>query len=184
MEEVIALLFLLPIAAFHSWQYSIKKREPRDQELTKAAHGAAMVVLAIMYFVFSGGHYVPFPRPNETVLTLLGVTVVWGLFWLVTGASRSRGYRDSRIAMRAALKIGTGLAIYIFRMDIIFFLRPHLPQSTWNYAMWLGFAIMVWCIVTGAVKLGLVMRGPPTFDDEDVGDMPHGGSTFGRGIDE
>lgn len=182
MFLILGLLALIPLVLFRDWMNSINRRDPRDQELTKAAHGAGMIVLAGIYFLIAGDWRTPFPKPTQTSIIILLIIAVCGAFWLVTGAARSRGYIDSRIAMRSGLKIGLGIGIFVFSDEIRDFIRPHLPYAFWGYAMWLGLAIIIWCIVTGGVKLGLNMRGLQEIEaGTDIEDMPHGDAGFGKG---
>jgi len=154
-------------------QYGVflRQQQPRDAELLKASHGAAVLALCGL-----GLSTVGMAQIDEFVTALraapddwkyaggalaFAAVILWGVVWFVSGARRSlawAGFRDSRLITRAMLKIGAAAAVWMIW---------HNPPLDWVWVYWLrevvpysGPAVMVlvlWLGVTGAVKLVLVL---------------------------
>jgi hypothetical protein len=112
----------------------------------------------------------------------------FGIYWFIMGAARSRGYRDYRIIMRSMVKTGVGVALLYSEINNML-VEPH-EYYAWGiyFGVMIGTGILVagwWCVITGLVKIGLALRGPPRIRlDPNIDDMPHGGATYGTGFDE
>lgn len=165
----VAVALIIP-TMIADWFVFLKQLDPRHAELTKASHGVMMVIGAGV--AWKNGFY-----PGDVGLALLAFIAAWGVFWAVLGATRSaQGYRDGRLIGRAAAKIALGGGIY-------FWLLPQwevtLVWHQWVYN--LGVAVAVFCVVTGAVKVLLLLRPPPTLPMGGGGNMPHGDAGFSGG---
>jgi hypothetical protein len=177
---------LLVIAAVQDFQTAANafrrfhgRQSPREQELTKASWGAAILVhcAGIMWLAGSAriqrGIDALSTWPNDldhgvpAIAFLL--VVAWGLLWFTTGTRRALAFgqeRDARLITRALAKIATGLAIAILLWG---------PPRAWPHVIpampltWPVLALVVWLTVTGTTKFLLVARGrrsprpaPPT----------------------
>ena len=73
-----------------------------------------------------------------------------------------------RLIARYLVKIGSGAALLYYKDELFYDYR------------WLEEPIRLlalWCLITGGMKLALVLRGFPTVPPVDPG-MPHGGAKF------
>jgi hypothetical protein len=152
-------------------------RNPLDKELSQASHGAALILLGplLVHFAFYDRwtaylppNFVPWVWPACYFLMALGA------FWLVVGVMRSRtNYRDAQLIARAMIKIALGCGLFwMLYVDI-------LPQRNWPYKRDIYLLLLfvsLFCVLTGLVKFGLLMRGPPGRRDGDDTPMPHGGA--------
>lgn len=158
----LGLLAAAPFMLLADWFKFIRHLPPREQNLARASHGAGMLVFAaIALYVAGFGTFFHAlgAGPAEPVLwasaLLLVATVVWGISWLIVGCRRARGARDALLALRAAGKIGAGIAACIVAQG------GYVPRD-WSAADFIAAALLligVWCMVTGAVKFILVMIG-------------------------
>lgn len=157
-----------PFAAVRDWFRFLNGLPPHERELTRASHGAVMIVLA---FKLPGMHVVP----GDYLMLALFVLVSWGIFWVAIGASRSRAPRDNRLLTRAVAKIVTGIVIIHLRPD----LRELDPLPPFGYEVVILAAW--WCIITGCVKFFLLLRPQPTDPGGvGIGNMPDGNKGFGK----
>src|SRR5205823_13669551 len=97
MGEVIGLLLLLPLVGIADWIKFIKRLPPREQELTKASHGMAFLVIPVVAAAGLFGWQVvgSFPQAvwadggNDPWLwgpaLIYAATALFGLSWLIIG---------------------------------------------------------------------------------------------------
>ena len=156
------LLVYAPFALLLDYLDHFWKLEPRDAEVTRAAHGIGLALL--MPFIVNRADqglwwgYLP-----ELVWPYLKyrwpvayVIIAIGIYWFIMGIARSRGYRDMRYITRALVKIGVGCFFLYANINRLFMDLP------WRRETFLLVALAgYWCVITGSVKLALYMRGPP-----------------------
>jgi hypothetical protein len=173
-----ALALFGPAVWKRYYEAHVIKHDVRETALTEAAHGAAMIALALLA-VLRLGRMLPAWFP----LVALAVAV-WGIFRLVRGAKFSVGWRDPNLIAGAMAKAGVGVAIYALvwnppawvPLDVRAVIGVLLVIST-PYGAGAMAAVAVWCAVTGLTKLVLVLRGFPAMPWIDP-DMPHGAAGF------
>jgi hypothetical protein len=150
------------------------QHNPREAELLKASHGAAVLAIcglaaatvgaaAINRFI---GELIAAPDDPWHFGPALAVAglVLWGLLWFVSGAKRSLGYagfRDSRFITRAILKVALGAAVWwVFRNPPPSWSPDVLEWIAWarasTYARLAIDAVIIWLVVTGLVRFLLV----------------------------
>jgi hypothetical protein len=165
MFEVVGLFIAAPFAALADWLKFVRHLPPREQNLARASHGAALLIFAALALRVIG--FVTFLHmlvagPAEPMLWLPALlwcaTVAWGAVWFTIGCRRSGGPRDGLLISRAAAKSVTGLtALFIAWAGLV-------PGDWWGA----GFIVIalylagIWCVVTGLVKLVLLTRGSRT----------------------
>ena len=78
------------------WKMHFRPDDPYQQQLTKASHGAAFIILTPLFakMAYRQGwtHYLPsewLPFVWPAVFIVMGL----GLYWLIFGAARTRGQR-------------------------------------------------------------------------------------------
>jgi hypothetical protein len=169
------LALLSPLIVFSLWHQWIKAKGPTlDGELTKASHGAGLIVFTpvVGYFLFK---LYPPPAPyNLAALAVLAAAIIWGGLWLTTGAARiPRGTTDARFSSRAVVKIGFGIAAAVFFFgDFLLGSRSPGAALMQNFerqgqglgliavALWVIAPVLAgWCIITGLTKFLLLARG-------------------------
>jgi hypothetical protein len=151
-----------------------QRQPPREAELSKASHGAA--VLAIVALALHGvgaaridafltGLRTAPENPWYFIpaLAIAGL-VGWGLLWTVTGARRAfwfASFRDGRLITRALVKIASGVGVYAVLWN---------PPAGWSpdVLAWIATArntaggrfvieaLVLWLTVTGLAKMVLV----------------------------
>jgi hypothetical protein len=154
---------------------------PREAALREAAQGATAIVLALLA-VLKLGQVLPAWSP----LAALAVSI-WGGLRLYNGAKFSVGWRDPKLTSRALVRVGVGLAVYwvVWHGTIASVPLPVLEgigaflMAGWPYSNWAVVAVIVWCVVGGATKLFLVLRGFPAMPPwDDPPAAPYGTSPF------
>jgi hypothetical protein len=156
------LVIMIPKALLGDYITHFSHLAPREAETSRAAHGIgfALLVPLAMHWAdqFHWFAYLPdFTWPYLKYRWLaVYVIIAFGAYWFIIGAARSQGYRDGRYITRSLIKIGIGGAITYAQ---VYRLYPDIPfrRETYLLATLIGF----WCIITGIVRLGLYMRGPP-----------------------
>jgi hypothetical protein len=156
---------------FHQRQQST----PREAELAKASHGAAVLAIVGLGLFMAGAAEIngflgaliaaPSDWKYAGAAAAVALAVLWGGLWFVTGARRSLaygGFRDSRIITRAVAKIAFGGVVWLLWNN---------PPASWppDLLQWIGAAralpysrfaieaVIAWLVVTGFVKLVLVV---------------------------
>jgi hypothetical protein len=184
-------LVMMPFALLldyleHFWN----KRDVRDGEITKAAHGVAIaLLLPVLVSWADAGRwwgYLPWliwpyvqPCLAYRWFAVYAIMAI-GAYWFILGAARSRGYRDMRYIPRAAVKFGIGCILLYANIHHLLLDLPFRIE-TFKFVALAGY----WCIITGAVKFGLYVRGPPSRPTpRSSGQMPYGNSGFAEGLDE
>jgi len=180
MFEMIAYALLLPVAALMDWHYWLRRAQtqgtPRENEIALASHGAGFLALcglavdrvgptafgeflrnAVQGFPAEWMYWIP-------ALIFAGFVRI-GAVWFLSGANRSltyAGFRDSRLLSRAIIKLGFGVFLVI---------AFWYPPAGWPpyFAAWLILlrlfeytgpvvvGLVVWLLVTGSVRLVLVL---------------------------
>jgi hypothetical protein len=170
---VVALVVLVDYFAF------IRQLQPYEAEQTKASHGAFMIAVCLWFFSYRQDLQL---ERGFAVLFGAGVAGLGalGVFWLTLGVSRTQFYRlDARHVVRSIVKmmVGPGLVHAV-----------HYYTQDWSYDFkWyrdrIGIIVIYWCLITGATKLILVLRGVRETDSGTPG-APHGnaGFTDGQGL--
>jgi hypothetical protein len=177
MFTIIGLCLAAPFVVVSDWFSILDGMQPLQRELSRASQGVMMVIIAFYAFHLCGGLNIP---DHNLVLALYGSLVFlagWGITWFFVGAVRSRGYfRDVHLMIKAAARIGLGIALF------------YIPYR-WKpdeYRLWIDLVqrwAEIFCIVTGATKLVLLLRPPPRLGTSDAKKkkMPHGGAGFDDG---
>jgi hypothetical protein len=176
---LIVYLAALPFALVSDVVFWFKRArttsDVRANELAVASHGAGFLALAVLAVCVAGSSQamrfmLNAPDASADWLHRVGalLAVAWavaGLLWFFSGARRSlawAGFRDSRLIMRAVVKIGFGAALWW---------AVWYPPASWprDVLLWMAYArampisrvcidaAVVWLVVTGAVKLLLVV---------------------------
>jgi hypothetical protein len=152
-------------------------RNPLDKELSQASHGAALILLGplLVHFAFLE-RWTAYLPPNFIPFVWPATFAIMGLggFWLIVGAMRSRtNFRDAQLIAKALIKIAIGCALgWTLYANI-------LPPHGWYYRHDLYLVLLfvaLFCVLTGLVKFGLLMRGPPR-PSPDSDKQPYGGAT-------
>jgi hypothetical protein len=178
--EILALLAVLPLVLLFDvlhlvgrWRMFIQRQQPRDAELLRASHGAAvLVIVALALYAVGVPEVIRFidalraapadPWHFLPALAVAGV-VLWGVLWLASGARRSLTYkgRDSRLLTRAGVKILFGGAVWSVLWH---------PPASWapDVLLWIAVArsvpysrfalvaLIAWLTVTGCTRFLLV----------------------------
>jgi hypothetical protein len=180
------LLVYAPFALLLDYLDHFWKLEPRDAEITRAAHGIGLALLIpfVVHLADQGlwWGYLPalvWPYLKYRWFVVYGVIAI-GVYWFIMGVARSRGYRDMRYITRALVKIAIGCFLLYANTNRLFMDLP------WRRETFLLVAIAgYWCVITGCVKLALYMRGPPSRPTPGSGgQMPYGSAGFAQGLDE
>jgi hypothetical protein len=174
MFTIIGLCLAAPFVVISDWFSILDGMQPLQRELSRASQGAIMVIVSVYGFYLSRGLHVP---DHNLMLALYGGLVflaLWGVTWFFVGASRSRGYfRDVQLVARAAAKVGLGIALF------------YIPYA-WkpdDYRAWFDLVqrwAEIFCIVSGATKLVLLLRPPPRLTAPDA-QTPYGPGEFSEG---
>jgi hypothetical protein len=163
-------LAYMPIAILTDWFGFFKGLPPREAELAKGSHGAAVIVCGWYALRFSD------VAPTDYRIWLYGgyaALVCLGLFWLMLGWSRAQIYGDARLKIRAIMKILVGTAAY-------YLWHAYRFRLAWYW--WLADPILplfwLWCWTTGAVKFVICMRSLPRPPRPPSDDDYYGGAKF------
>jgi hypothetical protein len=161
LGELVGLLIALPFVMLADWHKFLKHLPPGEQELTKACHGAGIVVLVVYGAVLTGGifHFLALGLRNlvNPVFCIPAGIASFGAGWFILyarfGAIAIGPPHRSAQTMRALLKIALGFVVwsYTARLDLS------------------GFELLVraaamWCMATGATKFILMIWGRGTGD--------------------
>jgi hypothetical protein len=177
MFTIIGLCRAAPFVVISDWFSILDGMQPLPRELSRASQGLIMVIVAFYALHLCRGLHIP---DHNLVLVLYGGLVfvaIWGVMWFFVGASRSRGYyRDVHLMLRAAAKIGLGIALFYF---------PYQWKPD-DYRFWFDLVqrwAEIYCIISGVTKLLLLLRPPPRLATSDAKKkkMPHGGAGFDAG---
>jgi hypothetical protein len=159
---LVVLLALLPFVYLFQWFRWVKQLPPHEQALARASHGAGIIAFVLLvgfglfgvggvgaFFVAVAGH----PDDLWKPALLLAVVMGWGITWFIVGVKRASGLRDGLLTTRAIVKLAGGLGGLIYLSRI-----PAKPDtSVWVYlGVAFGFLAVLWCLVTGAVKVLLL----------------------------
>src|SRR4051794_14057850 len=149
-EGIIAVISA-PFVLVGKWLRYFKTLSPREANLARASHGAAIIVIAVYLLKYSptahtitGFVYLLSLKPEIAYPWL--IAVAGGIWWFIYGSVRSRGPRDAFLALRAISKLAVGVAAF-FILD-----NGLLPNEWWRdlvEAVLPYFAI--WCTTTGIV---------------------------------
>jgi hypothetical protein len=176
MGGLLNILISIPIVWLVDWFAFLNKLPPLAKELTRASHGVFMMLAAAALAYgncWLGCTYLVPGEYQQWILPSLGFIGLWGLFWLVVGAARSRYYRDYHLLGRAAAKVILGGALWYWVSD--------WPRD-YNWQLWGWYGAMVcvaWCLVTGLTKSILLLRPLPRLAIDDIDQKPHGDADFG-----
>lgn len=183
MFQIAALLAILPFVIVADYlSFFSRIRDPRDAELTKASHGVAIIVFLAILFMFIGDGKIRLPNYLNPGWVNIAIVVVgfWAASWVSIGYARSYGYRDMRLVARSVAKIAFGVALPFILKNVEFLRQIMLMMH--NAAGFVMLGMSGWCIITGLVKLLLVMRGPREPKIKiDIAAMPHGDAAYGDG---
>jgi hypothetical protein len=166
MFELLGLAVAVPFVLLADWLKFIKHLPPREQNLTRASHGAGLLVFAALALReiirvqgiggFARGLSAMPDDPGLWVPALLwAITVVWGLVWFLVGCRRAQGPRDGLLTTRAVVKSVVGFVAF-------FVAQGGLVPADWWGAFFIEMALFlggIWCVVTGLTKFVLLMRG-------------------------
>jgi hypothetical protein len=161
LGELIGALIALPFVMLADWHKFLKRLPPGEQELTKACHGAGIVVLVVYWAVLTGGvfHFLGLGLHNlvDPMFSIPAVLACFGVGWFMLYASFGAvaigpPHRRAQ-TIRALLKIALGVVVWSY--------TAHLDLS--------GFELLVrvaamWCMATGATKFILMIWGRSTGD--------------------
>ncbi len=186
MIEILLMIALIPYVAFRSWLERFTLVPPREGEISKAAHGVALAILVPLVIHWADRNrwygYLPsdfWPYLQYRWFAAYAV-IAFGASWFILGYARSHGYRDMRYIMRSLMKLAVGAGIIYAQIHHLGVDLP-LRSETFAFVTIVGY----WCIITGLVKVGLYMRGPPRMDyGSDVGQQPYGSAGYGTGFDD
>jgi hypothetical protein len=152
----------------------LRQQQPRDAELTRASHGfgilAVLVVAGIALRQVWRWQFSDFTNALQSgdalhwvpALALL-LLITFAVMWVATGtrrALRAGAERDSRIMLRAFVKIlaGAALAFIVCKPPMqyaevvrLLWAVPVLPYAV--------LAVAAWLIATGAIKFSLAAKG-------------------------
>jgi hypothetical protein len=173
MGAIAIALVIIPFAFVGDWFGHLKKLPALDMELSRASHGAFLIIAAIRmpsYFAIFG-----WQAPSLLCLGLGG----WGLFWLFVGSTRSRHIRDGHLLTRAIIKVGLGIVIWVISTR---WPLDNLPE----FFLWKAAGIVsAWCVITGLTKTILQLRPLPQLDINPAHQTPFGNVPFsgGGGLD-
>jgi len=142
----------------------------REGMLTRASHGIFMMCAAgfIVHWYGASNIIAFFKLPVTDEFFWIGclvpVLVVWGLGWTIPALGwRGRGPRDGRLIYRYLMKILVG---------VIAWALTNKPELQIEYVYTGLQLVSAWCLITGSVKLILIMRGvgryEPEIDDDEV----------------
>jgi hypothetical protein len=180
---ILVLLATIPFNLFKAWMDGFKQLPPREAETTRAAHGVGLAVLMplVMTWADKYGWLGILPRDWWHYLIyrwfVVYAIMAFGVYWFVVGVARSRGYRDGRQITRALLKLAFGVVIIYVQINHLYMDLP-LRDETFLLVTLAGY----WCIITGIVKLGIYMVGPPRRRmNPEPAAMPHGDADYGTG---
>jgi hypothetical protein len=161
LGELVGLLIALPFVMLADWHKFLKRLPPGEQELTKACHGAGIVVLVVYWASLTGGvfHFLGLGLRNlvNPVFWMPAAIAAFGAGWFILyarfGAISIGPPHRSAQTMRALLKIALGFFVWAYtaRLDLS------------------GFELVVraaamWCMATGATKFILMIWGRSTGD--------------------
>jgi hypothetical protein len=133
---------------------------PHELNLRRASHplGVAAVLFAAhwLYGARVRDGLVALPLDGWVLVALCGVVFVFGAASFVSGAGRCAGLRDGMLATRAFFKLAGGAVIcaYVWRLPLW---RAYLDASLFPYLAPPVFFIGLWCLVTGAVRMLLLL---------------------------
>jgi hypothetical protein len=159
-------------AVLNCFRRFLLRQSPREQELTKASWGAALLVIGAGVLWVAGSAHIQkcidalgaWPNdPLHWAPALVFLLVIsWGVLWFLTGTRRALAFgqeRDARLIIRALYKIAFGLVIAILLSSY------GGPPRYWprvipiTVVTWPVLALVAWLTVTGATKFLLVARG-------------------------
>ena len=177
MFEVIMLAALLPLSVLYSWWRFVNAPNALHPGLRKACHGAGLIALALLAaFILSNtqgiGNFLAPGLSGERLYAVIGwgLVVVVGLRLLRTGMLLSPAplFDASGVAFGGLLKIAVGVAVYVMvwdanigwgvPLDVMTGIASFLYMGA-PYSKWAVLAVIVWCLVTGAMKFFLAVRG-------------------------
>jgi hypothetical protein len=178
MFEIIGLFLAIPFVLINDWFVFLRKLEPLAHALTIASHGVVMMLMAgVAIYNLHGGYVRQFPPEYRSLVYVAFAFIgVWGAYWFLIGAARSRQRRDYHYLGRAIAKVAFGIGLY--------YGFPHYWRTTewWEVLAYMASgAVAAFCIVTGLTKIALLMRPLPRIDIPDD-NMPEGGLGTGSGI--
>ena len=166
----------------------LQRQQPRDGELTRAAHGFGILVLLVVAGIalrqvwrwqlsdFIGSLQAGDPLHWVPALLLL-LVITWAVLWVMTGVRRSLAFgaeRDSRTITRSALKIlaGAALVLVLFKPPAQYAGTVDLARSV-PYLPFAVLALAGWLAATGTMKFSLALKGrrkPPKPPNEPTKD--------------
>lgn len=134
---------------------------PQEYEIRKAGTGAGMIATAAVWAAAFGA---PVQRqmaalsnggaPSQMAQMVAGgaaLFLITGVILFLTGASRSRGARDARVAFKAILWGAAAGA----------FLCVEAPLATHSLFSFVLATICVWTLASAGTRLYLALRGMP-----------------------
>lgn len=172
-------LIAIPFSAVSAWLRFLKSLPQREKELTQASHGAVIMVVAGVLLYQLRQHYIPVPYEVDAAWVFWAFVAlgIWGAIWFFVGAARSRtASRDGDLISRAAAKIVIGIIAYLWRNKL-----PDVPLIG-PFEPFLMIGLAYWCLITGLVRLGLLMRPPPPIPVIHPNVAPYGTAGFDDGL--
>lgn len=142
MFQIGIFLAMAPFLIFSDYMALFQRMQPHQAELTKASHGAYMMVAGLFCLIMLHDDVMS----SNYYLAAVVAMIAFGAFWLYTGAQRVRGFSENRLVVRALFKIGLGVAVWIAYKQGMF-----APVDTWRFLA--VVVITSWCLVTGITRL-------------------------------
>jgi hypothetical protein len=133
---------------------------PHELNLRRASHPVGVAAVLFAMHSFYGARIsqaiTTIPLDRWALMTFAGVVLIFGLASFVSGVNRCAGMPDSILATRAFFKlaVGTVICVYVGRLPLW---RAYLDASLFPYLAPPLFLIGLWCVVTGAVRLLLLV---------------------------
>lgn len=168
MLTLAALAVLAPFMMWAERAQRFRALSPIEQNLQRASHGAALVVLTLLigygaYGVGGGLGLIAWvihdPASAWLPAALVAGLLLYGGARFLAGVRRGAGMRDGLLAARAVLKLAAGAALTFLPIShgaTVAGLISFPDQAWWITPVWL---IGVWCLVTGAVRLAMLTLG-------------------------
>jgi len=182
LGALVGLLLMLPFQLWRERSQKFQRLSPVEQNLQRASHGAALIVLVLLAVIFAfrvrdiPGFFIRAatdPADAWPGLLLL-VPLAYGLARFLAGVRRSWGVRDGLLATRSFVKLAIGgLGWWLLWTDAV--LRVTAPNFWLALCSLLLTVLAIWWFVSGTVSFLLLTFGgrrqpkmPPAVSD------PHG----------
>jgi hypothetical protein len=165
LGTLIGALIALPFVAAMNYFQFIEQQAPERRELVRASHGAGIIALPVFLIWFTLGAQgftdladLLRAEPKNPAYWVPLAIPAWGLLWLVTGWHRAAKFRDARIIARSLVKIAIGAGVLVYLRDGNL-TAGRDASATWGFLVLALYLAAVWCTVTGATKIFIVIGG-------------------------